>query len=328
MVIDCLQGLVGVKGRDTGVQVYINTLPGISMLDFEKAINNESKSAYERVNELISLAIQEVQQDVRTAMEGNFELKSIIDNDVIGYFWENQVIIPQPAGNLTGMQIRCSLSPYMKLFLNRLRLFVNHTGTVNVQVWDLIQGIKLQNINVATTAGQIAEVNPDWDFATNKQRMDLFIGYETGIDSFETMLTAYKDDEEYNLPGGWMFVRGATIADSAPKLWQNLNGNSGTSGISFDYSLQCTFDEKLCNMKKLLAVPIQYKVGSLIMKEMKYSKRLNGIITAYTSNHDELMNDYNNEYMLRMRQLLQNVDMPRDICFCDATLVQPKVVLP
>jgi hypothetical protein len=40
------------------------------------------------------------------------------------------------------------------------------------------------------------------------------------------------------------------------------------------------------------------------------------------------MNDYNNEYVLRMNQLLQNLDMPRDMCFCDATLVQPKIVLP
>ena len=330
MSLNCLKNLVGIKNHDNGAQAYVNSLPGISVLDFDKAINNESQNAMARIEELIDVAIQEVRQDVQNALLGKYELKTFIENDVIGYFEENQVIVPAVVGNKVGIQIRCNLTPYLKLFIRQIKLFCNYTGTVNIEIWDLTQNLQLNSLPVNSIAGQPVTITTDLEFLTNKQRLDLFIGYESTFDSLKTNISAYTDDEgtASSWLNSWLFVRGCSVKDGLPMLWENFNGNGGTAGISLDYSLQCSFDEKLCNIKNMLALPIQYKTGALMMKEMRYSKRLNGVVTCYTPDHKELQADYENEYQLRMNQLLQNMSMPADLCFSCASLTESRSILP
>jgi len=330
MTLHCLKNLVGIKGRDMNVHVFVNTLPGISVIDFDKAVSNEWRNAFVRIDELINLAIQEVHQDVQNALLGKYELKTFIENDVIGYFQENQVVMPAVTGNKTGIQIRCALTPYLKLFIRQLKLFCNYTGTVNLEVWDLTQNKLLNTFPVNVVAGLPSTVTTDLEILTNKQRLDLFIGYESTFDSYKTLLTAYTDDAGTlsTWLNSWLFVRGCAIKNGLPMLWENFNGNSGTAGISLDYSLQCSFDEKLCNIKGLLALPIQYKTGALMMKEMRYSKRLNGVVTCYNNDYKELQADYENEYQLRMSQLMQNMSLPADLCFSCASPTQTRSILP
>lgn len=68
-------------------------------------------------------------------------------------------------------------------------------------------------------------------------------------------------------------------------------------------------------MRNQLALSILYKAGSLVMKELKHSRRLTGVVTVYNKNHDELMREYEQEYEQRMAQVLQNMEMPDSICF-------------
>ena len=331
MALDCLTGVVGVRGCDAGNSlVYVNSLPGISVPDFDKAINSESRNAYTRIAELIQLAIAEVAQDVQGALLDKYELKTFIENDVVGYFRDDKVVMPAQVGSMTGLQVRVNLTPYLKLFIRQIKLLCNFTGNVNIKVYDLIQGVLLDTIPINAVTGQIVTLPVDKEYYSDRQRINLFIGYESDFDAYKTLLSAYADDlgtsSIYN--NSWMFFRGVSIGTNVPKLRENLVGNSGTAGLSISYSVQCSFDEHLCNIKKMLAMPILYKTGSLMMKEMKYSKRLNGVVTSYTQNHDELMKDYNNEYTLRMEQLFQNMVMPDTICFSCNAQAQSRVVLP
>ncbi|MDB5283613.1 MAG: hypothetical protein JWO06_2688 [Bacteroidota bacterium] len=331
MALDCLNGVVGVRGCDAGNSlVYVNSLPGISVADFDKAINNESRNAYTRIAELIQLAISEVQQDVQGALLGKYELKTFIENDVIGHFQDDRVVTPQIPGNMVGVQVRVNLTPYLKLFIRQVKLYCKYTGPVNIKIYDLIQGTLLDTIPINALAGQIVTLPIDKEYFSDRQRINLFIGYESDFDAYKTLLTAYTDDTgtSSSYANSWMFFRGVSLADNVPALRENLVGNSGTGGLSISYSLQCSFDEHLCNIKKMLAMPILYKTGSLIMKEMKHSKRLNGVVISYTQNHDELMKDYNNEYLLRMNQLFQNLVMPDSLCFSCAGLTESRTILP
>lgn len=331
MALDCLTDVVGVRGCGAGSNlVYVNSLPGISVLDFDKAINNESRTAYTRISELTQLAIEEVQSDVQTALQGTYQLKTFIENDVAGYYQDDKVVEPAQTGKLVGLQIRMQLTPYLKLFIRQIKLLCNYTGAVNLLVYDLVQGKLLDTIPINAVAGQIVSLPIDKEYINDKQMLNLFIGYESTFDSYKSLLSAYTDDEGANptYNNSWMFLRGVSIDKNQPKLRENLVGNSGTSGLSISYSVQCSFDEHLCNIKKMLAMPILYKTGSLIMKEMKHSKRLSTVITSYTQSHDELMQEYNNQYLLRMNQLLQNLSMPESICFSCNKPTTTKAILP
>ncbi|HWB62329.1 MAG TPA: hypothetical protein VG603_02380 [Chitinophagales bacterium] len=308
---------------------YINQLPGITITDFDKAINNEHSNALARINDLYDLAIQNVASDVQSAIAGKYELKTFIENEVIGYYWENKNVRAAIANSKTGIQARLTISPYMKFKVHRIRLFLNYTGNVTVEAWDLIQGVKLNEVTVAVTDGVISETLVDWEFATKKQRIDLFFGYHSDFPSYQTNITAYKDDSTV-VPwlNSWIFFRGCSLPDGYAPLYKNLNGNSGTSGISMDYSLQCSFDEKLCNIKNMLAQPLLYKLGWLIMKEIKHSKRLNGVVVGFSKDHDELMHEYEAQYTNQMNQLFRNLAMPRDLCFSCDQRVKSQVILP
>ncbi|HWB63522.1 MAG TPA: hypothetical protein VG603_08450 [Chitinophagales bacterium] len=338
MTLDCLKDVVGVRDCGAGQPdtqtghslVYLQSLPGISVTDFDKAINNESRNALSRIDELLGLAIQEVSLDVQNALQGKYELRTFIENDVIGFFQDDKVLMPAQTGSLTGLEIRMNLTPYLKLFIRQVKLFCNYTGSVDVKIYDLVQGKLLDTVTIDAVAGQVAVVPVDLEYMNDRQRLHLFIGYESAFDSYKTLLSTFTDDGGItsSYTNSWMFFRGAKLGNSVPKLRENLYGNSGTAGLSISYSLQCSFDEHLCNIKKLLAMPILYKAGALIMKEMKYSKRLNGVITCYAQDHLELMNSYNEEYNLRMAQLFQNMNMPASSCFSCASMVEARSVLP
>ena len=329
-MLDCLLGLVGIKGRDSGSLAYVNSLPGISVQDFEQSVNNEARSAFERIDELTKLAIEEVVQDVQTYMAGKYELKTFTENDVIGYFQENQIVVPAQVGNQVGIYIKARLSPYLKLFIRRLRVQVQHTGTFDVKIWDMIQNKLLQTIPVTVVDGEITSIDIDFEYYTNKQYLSLFIGYESNFPSYKTNIVKFSENT-YTSPwlDSWLFCAGRILSDGQTVLFQNSNPHSTTSGLSFDYSLQCSFDEKLCNIKKLLAKPIQYKVAALIAEDMKFSRRLNGVVTSYVDDFGVLADKYNGEYALRMNQLLQNMQQPNDnLCFCRVTRTETRTALP
>ena len=86
-------------------------------------------------------------------------------------------------------------------------------------------------------------------------------------------------------------------------------------GLSLTYSLNCTFDPFLCSIKNLLAIPLAYKAGELILNNMLYSKRTNSIVNVFNSDHKELAQLYADKYQFEMEDILKRVKLPNDLCF-------------
>jgi hypothetical protein len=337
--MNCLDNIVGVRGcgNENSSLVYLNELTGINLPDFDKAVNVEMKSASAALNSIVQFAARQVVQRLSTYLQGRYQLKSFIQNDTVGYYYNNKAIMPAQPGLLTGYEIRIDNTPCLSFFMAGLRLFCNHTGTVPVKVFDLLQGKLLDTINVNAIAGEIVSVEGlAKEYPTHRQRLHLFIGYESVFEAYNTSWASpYTGSDSCNTCAGsyqnsHVYFRAAQIATGSPFTQSYLSGNttSGGAGLSFDYSLQCSYTEYLCNIRNLLAMPILYKAGELVMKEMKHSKRLTGVVTVYTKSHDELMMEYAAEHELQMRLLLQNAVLPESVCFSCNPKVQTKTVLP
>lgn len=337
--MNCLDNIVGVRGcGDDGASlVYLNELTGINLPDFDKAVNVEMKSASSALSGIIRFATQQVVQRLNTYLQGRYQLKSFIENDVVGYYYNDKALMPSQPGTLTGYEIRIDKTPYLSFFLSGLKLFCNHTGMVPVKVYDLLQGKLLDTINVDAVAGEIVSLDSlAKEYPTHKQRLHLFIGYESTFEAYNTSWSSpYSGGDNCNTCSGnyknsHVYFRAAQIATGGPFTQSYIDGNttSGGAGLSLSYSLQCSFTEYLCNVRNLLAMPILYKAGELVMKEMKHSKRLTGVVTIYTKSHDELMLEYAAEHELQMRQLMQNAVLPHSVCFNCTPQVRTKTVLP
>lgn len=321
----CLDDIVGVKGcGDSPTGVYVQQLPGITISDYDKAISVEHKAAYPALQEKVTFAAKYVAESIRSQLANKYELKSFIENSVLGYYYDDKPVVEAQTGYLTGYQIRIDSTPYLKFYIPNLSLFANTTGNVSVFVYDLIQGKLLDTITVAAVAGQIVTVNVEKEYYTNKQRLNLFIGYASTFESYRTSYyqnqTGWGANEWCNccFSGGAtsnIYFRPAKILIASAKLNTNVEGMSYGAGLSLGYSLQCSFDEYLCNAKNQIAFPVLYKAGAMIMQEMRYSKRFSGVITNFQAEHGELELAYDAEYNKLMRDLMHNMVIPESTCF-------------
>jgi len=333
MPLDCLNGLVNVKGCGSNpTSSYIQQLPGISIPDIDVSINTDHVNAKAFLEEQILFAQEIVIQDVHQHLALKHELKTFIENDMVGEYYDSPTLVDSVAGYLTGIRLRIDSTPYLKLFINQLRLFVDTTGDVDVLIYDLQQDKLLETITVAAVAGEIVTVDVNFERFTQKQRMNLFVGYLSSFDSYKANVTNAAGGDNCSgccsYANGEISFYGAKILNASAKTTDNLETNTGTAGISFSYSLSCSFEEHLCNIRNMLALPLKYKAGELIMQQLKVSKRPNPLVTAYKNDNEDLMGFYNGKYETLMKNLLGNMRMPLSVCFECRPQSRSVVVLP
>lgn len=320
-MIECLKNIVGVRGcGEIPSVLYVQQLTGISIADFDKAISNEKQAALPALQEIINFSTQETVEAIRQYLTTKYSLKSFIDNNVLGYYYDDKQIVDEIPDYLTGYQIRIDKTPYLNFYISTLSLFIDVSGTVNVKIYDLIQGKLLDTIPVTAVAGEIVTVTVDKSYYTHKQRLNLFVGYSS-VGSYKTSYThPYTDwgNEWCNscfCDGGYIYFRSAKVVSDAQKINQDIESNTYGAGLSLSYSLQCSFDEYLCNIRNQLAFPILYKAGEKIMEEMKYSRRFNGIITAFNTDFGELRDMYAAKHINAMNDIMQSANIPDSLCF-------------
>lgn len=333
--MSCLSTLVGVKGcGQSSTELYVQQLPGVTIASMDQAISNEHKAALPALTTFVEEATDQVLNEVRLKASAKYDFKSFIDNNVCGYYYEDKQEQAAEASYLTGYQIRLDQTPYLSFYINQLRLFVNHTGTVNVLVYDLIQGKLLDTIPVEAVAGEIVTVDVNKVYSSHKQRLNLFIGYASNFTSYNTSFAPVYSNtcaDFCNIcysNSGTLYFRQSKIASVSPKLNTYVDTLSHGAGLSFNYSLQCSFDELLCGVRNMLAYAVLYKAGQRIMMEMKFSKRLTGIVTNFKADHAELMDYYEQEYNKQIKQVFDNMVLRDGLCYSCKQKVKSVVSLP
>lgn len=321
-MIECLENIVGVRGcGEIPSVLYVQQLTGISIADFDKAISNEKQAALPALQEIINFSTQETIEAIRSYLSTKYSLKSFVENGILGYYYDDKQIVEAIPNHMTGYQIRVDKTPYLSFYISTLSLFVDVSGVVDVKIYDLTQDKLLDTIPVTSVAGEIVTVIVNKTYYTHKQRLNLFIGYDS-VDSYKTSYsqpyTGWMGGEWCNScfgEGSYIYFRSVQVSGSAAKINANMGGASFGGGLSLGYSLSCTFDEFLCNIRQQLAFPILYKAGEKIMEEMAYSRRLNGIVTAFNTDFKELRDMYAAKHTNAMTDIMSNASIPDSLCF-------------
>lgn len=331
--MSCFDNLIGIRGycdteespatSDSGL--FIQDLPMISFKNADAAVTNQA-SGFKLLQDKLLFAYNYIVQDAVNLMAPYFRQSSVIEQNVVGYYPENMKLVNGPANYLTGIELRILEWPYLEFYLSQISLFCDKTGNIDIEVWDLRQNKKLDTITVAGIAGQIVTVDVSKVYKSNKQVVDLFIGYNsTGINSYQTNLYSITG---VNGVGGcrgcgagrsygnqYIMFYPRRIATGSNKIMQNLESANGTSGLSITYNLNCNIEPFLCSIKNRLAMPILHRAGMEILRELSVSDRLSTVVVFQKKEIETTMEYFEKEYKQGMANIFGNLKLPKDVCF-------------
>lgn len=338
MALPCLDNLVGIRaaGCEESEETplfYLDQLPGITLRRAEAAIGEDYDSGFALLEAMIAQAQEEVRAQVQAKMNPDFQIAPLITMQQIGQYRDNMESVDALAGHMRGLQFESSKSQYAQLHIHSISLFMQATGTVAVEVWDLLQNKMLDTFNVSGVAGEIVKTDLDLSYTTSHKRLNLFIGYaatnaayRVEIGSKKNCVTCGHNKGFYNFND--YRIRPVKIADGQSKIENNLRAETYSPGISLEFSMQCTLDPIICGLKTALAPAILYKAGEMAVRELMHSDRLNYIVTAKGDEYENLAAYFDNEYNKRMNTALGNLTPPQDACFKCKRRVWSRTVLP
>lgn len=321
--MSCFDNIIGIKRTCDSTEpvsgLYLNDLAGLTIRDADAAISDEYASSLRMIKAKINLATNLVKNHLRA---GSTKLlaRTTIENGVVGIYQENKIILSEN-GKLKGIQIRLKNYPYFSILISSISFYAHETKNINVYIYDLVTGQKLDTFPVSTTAGQVVSIVVNKKYGVESKTIELFICTDSDISFNQATLSKGHCNGCSNTFSNAYTYLSYSETSATEVISANLQGGQSTGGISVSYSLECSLDTFICSMAGTLGMPILYKTASLVLEEMVVSKRQNAVIGVYKEDHEELMAKYESEFISSMGAIFNNMKTPNDICFhCNSSI--------
>lgn len=355
-MLACFENFIGINNVCSPVAptsgLYLNQLPGMTIKVAQKIMTSENESAVTFLNECIDFGLRETIEDVRKAAYPYIRMNSVIENNTVGYWKDDLVPVALEAGKYKGIRIRIDEYPYLSFNLSAIWLQLDASVTTNIKIFDLISGTQLgSDIPITTVANKPTRVVVNLKFPTNKQRLHLFIAYDSSVaGTFQTLIGQGIAGDCYScgqIPKGYCddycYFYGGKIDQGDAKISTNIEAISGSGGMSLDYSLSCNPENFICNISNAIALPALYRIGAQIMLEAKLNtERLNSLVTIHSATVDIQYSYYlerYNEMMYGQRVsdennvrdksgIIRSLKFPDDICFICSEPAQIATLMP
>lgn len=332
-MIDCLTNLIGIKegcGLTTPASsFFINDLKGLTLKIAEAGVNEETRSGVDLIQERIAFAGEMMLQDIRTFLEPKMRKNSIIANDTVGKYKENLVAVASEAGKYKGIMVEIKNHNYLSFHLASVKLKLDVAVATNILVIDLMTGITLDILPITTVADEHTEVIINKSYKVKQQRLQLLIAIDSSVGgTYETTLSTNCSTCDGGYRNNMAKFKAVEILQASQQINSNTTTIKNTNGISINYSVKCDLEPFVCNMTDALAAPLLHKAGAEIMGELINSDRLNSTVLIYSSQKQELEEEFANKYSEMMNQLLDRMVLPNDICFECRKQVRHAVKLP
>ena len=322
----CLDNIVGIDNKctpDTPTSgLFLNSI-GISIRELEAIVTEDYEDAIDFANQKIDFATQQIVNQIGVNFADRYRTNTILDGQRLGYTSTNLNTEAGEAGVLKGIELElCNSTSYLDVFLSSISLHLNHTGNVNVVVWDLLQNKLLDTIVVAAVSGCDVQVDINKTYKSDRKRLHLFIGYDTtGIQAVKTVIKesgcSTCNATSFTSVNNHIRARGSKVNNAATKIDKNVFGVGNTSGLGFTYAIECNHEDWLCTIRNLLGLPILYKAGAEIMEFASLnSTRLNEKTLIDLDKLEDRMVKYGMQYEESFQNVLKRIKLPKDVrCF-------------
>lgn len=334
--MSCWNNVIGIRGLcDPAVEpisgLYINDLTGISLADLDSGVNEEDKTAYTLIQRKIDQAANMLKAESLAYLQSRWNYTTSSWNGDLGFYAES--VQPLAASGVwRGIGMRYRQVDYISVTITSLTLLLPSSGVVPVRVVDLRTGVTLDTFNVTSVANSVTRLAVNKTYQSNGQMLNLAVLYDaTTKASFQTSLYATYGCGGCGRGYRWsenMLERAIEIPTGGQLIESNISGGGFTGGLSVQYQVACSFEALLCAHVAQLGYPLLYKTGMLLLKEMEFSKRLNGIIVFNRDMNQELSNYYQAQYDQYMQRYFEQASLPESGCFACRQRVRQASFIP
>lgn len=310
---------------------------GITADFIEQVITRQYSDVTDFANEKIAMARQVVFNRVINHFSPRLKAHTVLDGQRIGHT-ENDNKTVSGDGTRKGIEVElCNHDSFIDFYLSELSLHLKDAGAQTVEVWDILENRKLDDIVVTAVAGQTVTVYPNKTYKSDRKRLHLaFIYDSTGLDAVKTEV---KQGHRQCCGAGqkvqmdrWITTRGVSVPAGQDVIKANLDGKSETAGMSLVYSLSCNYEDWMCQVRNIIALPILYQAGITIMEHALMVSPNDRVNTTVTINHDliqERLDLYNRKFSEAMDNALKHMQPPSDRdCFVCNVQSKNTVILP
>lgn len=330
---ECLDGMVAVSvdmcEEAPQARYFVNDLTGITVKKAGKAANEEVKTGYNLLIRKIEQAKRDMVADVLTNIGIKASGKAIRNNSTAGYLNRGAAIDTAAAG-YKGVIFRIHSHDYVELQINNFRLWSPATvSAVQFKVIDLLTGDTLKTVTADVVTG-INNVAVNYTVVCTKRDNYYALVFDSSL--FNTYTTRFASDSCCPVSA---YDCGAGVSVESG-LWPSTGGinyntklsSVGSHGMSIDYSLMCSAESFVCRNAQMFASALQYKAAALVMMEMRFSTRLNGLTQMTKEGAEELGAYYNDQYREKLDAAFRGISTNSSDCFSCKPKIQVRTLIP
>lgn len=334
---NCYADLIGYKGNCSTATnssgLYIEDI-GITSKECDYYINSEYRNGEALIADKISFASNLVRKTIANHFASYINTKSLIDSQVLGQYEDNLSLKTGTSSTLAGISLLLNnTQSYYNVYVNSISLQLSTTQTTSVLIYNLVTGELLDTISISCVANKISTSYVNKTYSSNKRKLDLIFVYDTtGLYSNNCNLNyeGCGSCSGYTYSNSYVSVQPIYLTSSATKVRSSLTSNSHTSGMSINYSVQCSLDNWMCEISNIMALPILYKTGIEIMNyALYYSDRQNSDTNVDWERNKERLAMYQTAYSEALEATIKKINMPKyDICFKCEEYLRSAIILP
>jgi hypothetical protein len=338
--MECLNNLIGVSpllGDNPDSGLFLSDLD-ITLYQANNLQTANNTSGVDYLRSKIDFAQKSVVNDFINRLRESqpnlkaFGVNTILESNTVGRYRENKPLLAANADLLRGLFLNINNANYLALKVTSVSLMAQTTGNIDIQVWDLIQGLQIDTITVASVAGEISTADLNKIYKNNGQRYQLAFLYDAAngayINDYNKYVGCLSCHPRWSTSNcNWT---GINIEKTKTKTRSNIRtgGSSGANGLSITYTLDCDTDSLVCQLKSRLSFPLLYKTAILIADSYKLSPRINSTVKIPNAPIEDWRAWAVGEYEKVMDNLIQGIQLPNNACFKCLPRISQNAVLP
>lgn len=332
--MDCLNNLVGIwDGCSTKEdKLHINDLPGFDLSWIDYISKEQNISGYDLLVQIRNKSGIFLKQEITGYLNPRTELGSVLTNEIAGIIQDNKEIKALEAGKYKGLQLTLNNFPYLSIYVDRISLFAVTAQTLNIKVYDLIQGIAIDTLPITTVAGQVTTISVGKEYKNKGQYLNLAFVIDSSITDVYYVSASGRDCHScyprLDKIGAFCNGRGIYFNQADTPLQNTISGLGHTNGLSVHYSVQCDHEYWICNMAGRLALAMYYRFGMEVMEEILASDNLNSLTTINREKVEAIKSKCIAGYGEQMQIVFGNLQLPNNLCYSCKPLIKNNTRIP
>lgn len=323
----CFDNIISFRGKCTDTTptsgLWTDQI-GLHKAEMEKYFTFPYESVDNFFDDQFNMALNDIKTQINSSFLPKYRSTSIIANARLGYTLDNMTLKTGSTNKYRGIEIETRAgNSNVEVFISELSLFLDTTGTVTIKVYDLNQNLMIDSFTVDAIANKIITVYPAKTYQTSRRKLNLAFVYDTTLyDSFETRISETScggcgHNSVYTAVNPYVNSRAIEIDSASDFILSSITNLSDTAGMGLIYSVNCNHKDWICSASNLLATPLLYKTAyNIVNYGLLASSRQNAKVNENTDKLKERIAYYDFKYLESMKDILQNMQPPKDpLCF-------------